>query len=65
MVNGGKTTYFESLGHWRSEATGRMLLCTLGKALTMGKTMSELNVLDKKEIRVDTYLPEHPDGEAA
>ena len=40
-------------------------LCTLGKALTTGKATSAFNVLDKKEIRVDTYLSERPDGVAA
>ena len=54
-----------SLGHWRLEATERMPLCTLGKALTTGKDTSEFNVLDKNEIRVDTYLSERPDGKAA
>ena len=43
----------------------RMPLCTLGKALARGKATSELNVLDKNEIRVETYLSERPDGEAA
>ena len=43
----------------------RMPLCTLGKALTTGEAMSEFNVPDKNEIRVDTYLSECPDGEAA
>ena len=47
------------------EATVRMRLCTLGKALATGKTTSEFNVPDTKEIRVDTYLSERPDGEAA
>ena len=52
-----------SFGHWRLEATERMLLCTLAKALEMGKTMIEFNVLDKNEMRVDTYLSEGPDCE--
>ena len=30
-----------------------------------GKATSEFNVLDKNEIRVDTYLSRSPDGEAA
>ena len=47
------------------EATARMPLCTLAKALTTGKAMNEFNVLDKNEIRVDTYLSQSPDGEAA
>ena len=38
------------------EATARMPLCTLGKALAMGKTTSEFNVPDTNEIRVDTYF---------
>ena len=38
------------------EATERTPLCTLAKALATGKTASEFNVLDKNEIRVDTYL---------
>ena len=50
-----------SLGHWRLEATARMLLCTLGKALATGKATSEFNVLDKDEIRVDTYFSLSPD----
>ena len=54
-----------SLGHWRLEATERMPLCTLAKTLAMGKTMSEFNMLDKNEIRVDTYLSRSPDGEGA
>ena len=49
-----------SLGHWRL-----MPLCTLAKALATGKATSELNVLDKNEIRMDTFLSEHPDGEVA
>ena len=45
-----------SLGHWRLEATERMPLCTLAKALAIGKTKSKFNVLDKNEIRVCTYF---------
>ena len=47
------------------EAMERMPLCTLAKALATGKTTSDFNVLDKNEIRVDSYLYERPDGEAA
>ena len=54
-----------SLGHWRLEAMERMPLGTLAKALAMGKTTSEFNLLDKNEIQVDTYLSELPDGKAA
>ena len=54
-----------SLGHWRLEATERIPLCTLAKALAMGKTTSEFNMLDKNEIRVDTYFSLSPDSEAA
>ena len=53
------------LGHWRLEATARMPLCTLAKALAMGKTTSEFNVPDKNEIRMDTYFWRGPDSEAA
>ena len=49
----------KTLGHWRLEATASLPLCTLGK------TTSEFNVLDKNEIRVDTYLSEHRDDEVA
>ena len=45
-----------SLGHWRLEATARMPLYTLAKALATGKTTSEFNLLDKNEIRVCTYF---------
>ena len=54
-----------SLGHWWLEATARMPLCTHGKKLTTGKTMSEINVTDMNEIRVDTYFSWGPDIEAA
>ena len=54
-----------SLGHWRLEATARMPLCTLGKALTTGKTTSEINVTDMNEIRVDTYFSWGPESVAA
>ena len=45
-----------SLGYWQLEATERMPLCTLAKAIAMDKTTSEFNVLDKNEIQVDTYF---------
>ena len=54
-----------SLGHWQLEATERMPLRTLAMALATGKTTSEFNVLDKNEIRVDTYFSLSPDREAA
>ena len=47
------------------EATERMALCTLAKALATGKATSEFKVLDKNEIRVDTYFSLSPDSEAA
>ena len=46
------------------EATERMPLCTLAKALATGKTTNEINVLEKDEIRVDTYLTERSGCEA-
>ena len=55
----------DSLGHWQLEATERMPLCTLAKALATVKVTSEFNVLDKNEIRVDTYFSLSPDSEAA
>ena len=54
-----------SLGHRRLEATGRMPLCTLAMALATGKTTSEFSVLDRNELRVDTYFSRSPDCEAA
>ena len=54
-----------SLGHWRLEATERTPLCTLAKALATGKTTREFNMLDKNEVRVDTYFSLSPDSEAA
>ena len=54
-----------SLGHRRLEATERMPLCMLTKALATGKATNEFNVLDKNEIQVDTYLSRSLDGEAA
>ena len=42
-----------------------MPLCTLGKALTTGKTSSEFNVTDMNKIQVDTYFSWGPDSEAA
>ena len=58
-----------SLGHWRLEATERMPLCTLAKAVATGKTTSKttskFNMVDKNEKQVDTYFSECPDGEAA
>ena len=44
-----------SLRHRRLEATERMPLCTLGKALTTGKAKNEFNLLDKNEM--SGYLP--------
>ena len=43
----------------------KMQLCTLARAVVTGKTTNKVNVLGKNEIRVDTYLSERPDGEAA
>ena len=37
----------------------------LAKTLATGKTTSEFNVLDKNEIRVDTYFSWGPDSEGA
>ena len=45
-----------SLGHWWLEATERMPVCTLVKALTRGKATSKFNVQDKDEIRVGDLL---------
>ena len=47
------------------EATAKIPLCTLGKALTTSQAMSEFNVTDMNEIRVDTYFSRCPDNEAA
>ena len=47
-----------SLGQWLLEATERMTLCTLPKALEMGKTTSEFNVLDKN-VRYEWTLTLH------
>ena len=64
-VTGSSLTSNQKLQLARDTGGWRTPLCTLAKALATGKTTSEFNVLDKNEIRVDTYFSLSPDGEAA